>query len=215
MPTGAAPSSGSKGRATWTTSDTNADRIRDDVLREATSAGYQTSVITLSSGSIYDLLLVKGGTTYALNITQGSEVSVLTGRRLGTVHLDVTGAVNVSIDLPLREYVDISPTSEIAFGTDVPNTQCAECEYLVYVHIAPFNGPGVYQSKPAGIYLIDAELVPGADPVKEDYRWAQQCTVLVPDQTSGSFACAGLENVNDNSKRLNVSGKWQQPPPTP
>ncbi len=215
MPIGAVPIAAPKGQAAWTTGDTNVDRLRDFFLSEGRSAGYKPYTIILSAGSIYDLLLVKGGTTFALNITQGSEVSVLTGRRIETMHLEISGATTVSADLPLRDYIDISPTGEIAVGTDIPNDQCTNCEYLVYVHIAPFNGPGVYQSKPVGIYLIDAEVIPGRDAAANDYRWAQQCTVLVPDATSGSFACAGLENVNDSSKRLNVTGTWQQPPATP
>jgi hypothetical protein len=213
MPKDSVPIAGPPGRAIWSTRDTNADGIRDFLLQEAARGGYQRYSIAVSTGSIYDLLLVKSGITYKLNITAGTDATILTGDRLGTMHLQVTGAVNLEVDLPLRERLDMAPTSEVAFGTEVPNPSCNPCNYLVYIHIAPFNGPAIYQSKPAGAYLVDVQLNPGGDPLEEDYRWAQQCTVVVESAQKGTFACAGLENINTSSKRLNMTGSWQQPPP--
>ena len=200
-------------QAVWATRDLNVDGIKDFFLLEAGTAGYKTYVITLSKGSIYDLLFVKGGTTFALNLTQGTDSTVLTGQHVGTMHLQVSGAVNLDLDLPLRERFNLAAGSEIAFGTSVPNSdRCSECEYLVYVHIAPFNGPGTYRSKPAGTYLIDIQVIPGGVEGQDDYRWAQECTLSVKDALSGNFACAGLQDINDNTRRLNVIGSWQQPP---
>ena len=58
---------------------------------------------------------------------------------------------------------------------------------------------------------MDVQLNPGGDPLQEDYRWAQECTIIVEGAQKGSFACAGLENINDSSKRLNMTGSWEQP----
>lgn len=200
-------------QAVWATRDLNVDGIKDFFLLEAGTAGYKTYVITLSKGSIYDLLFVKGGTTFALNLTQGTDSTVLTGQHVGTMHLQVSGAVNLDLDLPLRERFNLAAGSEIAFGTSVPNIdRCGDCEYLVYVHVAPFNGPGNYRSKPAGTFIIDIQVIPGGAEGQEDYRWAQECTLIVKDALSGNFACAGLQDINDSTKRINVIGNWQQPP---
>lgn len=215
MPRQAIPNQGRKGQPTWNADKLSADDIKSELLSEAKSGGYQSYVVTLSPGSIYDLLFVKAGVTYAVNITQGTETTILTGERVGTMHLQITGAVNATVDLPLRDRFDLTPGSEIAFGTSVPAGPCSQCQYLVYIHIAPFNGPGVYESKPAGAYLVDVQLDPGGDLQQEDYRWAQQCTVIIQDAQAGSFACAGLQNINDDTKRLNMTGSWQQPPASP
>ncbi len=213
MPKTAGLTRSTERQADWASSDLNVDGIKNFFLQEAGAAGYKTYVITLSKGSIYDLLLTKSGTTYVFNITQGTEATVITGQQVGTMRLQISGAVNLDLDLPLRERFNLAAGSEIAFGTSVPNTdQCSDCEYLVYVPIAPFNGPGIYRSKPAGTYIIDIQLVPGGVEGQEDYRWAQECTVIVKDALGGNFACAGLQDINDNTRRLNVIGSWQQPP---
>ena len=110
----------------------------------------------------------------------------------------------------MRARLDTAPGSEVSIGTAIPNSQCAQCEYFINVHIAPFKGIGAYDSKP-GIYIIDVELIPGGQTDQQDYRWAQNCTVLVQDASSGSYDCRGLQNVNDQSKKVDVSGVWQQP----
>ncbi|MBI4786874.1 MAG: hypothetical protein HY782_07510 [Chloroflexi bacterium] len=212
MPPGAEMTSSTKNQAIWTTRDVNVDSLKDLFVRQAQAAGYRVYDIAVSKGSIYDLLFVKGSTAFFLNITHGTDSTVMTGQPVGTMHIEITGAVNLTLDLPLRERLNLSPGSEVVIGTSIPNAQCANCEYLVYVRVAPFNGPGIYQSKPAGIAIIDAQVVPGGNSEKEDYRWAQQCTVIVQDAQRGNLACAGLENVNDNTRRINVIGSWQQPP---
>jgi hypothetical protein len=197
-------------RAAWSTRDTNVDGIKDFMLRQASNADYQPFVITQSKGAIYDLLFVKEQNAYALNITLGSDTTVLTASRVGVMHLKVLGVANVELDLPMRTRLDITPGSEVSIGTAIPNPQCASCEYFINVHIAPFKGIGVYDSKP-GISIIDVQVIPGGDPDKDDYRWAQSCVVTVKDASSGSFNCRGLQNVNDGNKRIDVSGFWTQP----
>lgn len=128
------------------------------------------------------------------------------------MHLKVAVGANIELDLPMRTRVDTTPGSEISIGTSVPNPQCAQCEFFINVHIAPFKGVGNYDSKP-GISIIDVELVPGGDNVLDNYRWAiGGCTVVVRE-TSGGFDCKQLQNINDQSKRVDVSGSWTQPAP--
>ncbi len=212
MPDGAVLTSGGQAPATWRTNNQNADSLKDELLGQATSAGYQIHMITQSQGTIYDLLFTKGNLTYTLNITQGSDATILTGDRTGVIHLQMSGAANQALDLPLRERLNLAPGSEISIGTAVPVDTCNECQYYINIHIAPFNGPGNYTSKPAGVYIIDVELVPGGTEDHDDYRWAKQCSVQVKDLLSGSFTCNGLENVNDNTKVIDITGNWQQPP---
>ncbi len=199
-------------QAVWNTHDTNVDGLRDFFLKEAKDAGYSAYTITLSQGSIYDLLLLKGTNAYDVNLTQGIDATVVTGTRIGTIHLEFSGIVTKTLDLPLRERLNLTQGSEVAIGTSVPSPACGTCEYYFNVHIAPFKGPGGYNSQPAGTYIIDVEAIPGGTEDKDDYRWAKQCAVVVKDANSGNLSCAGLENVNDSSKLLNVTGAFQQPP---
>ncbi len=212
-PKGALLTSGMRAPASWRTSDLNADGMKDWMLREANTAGYQSFVITESPGAIYDLLFVKSGITYLMNLTRGGDATIITGDRTGTLHLQTSGAANLNLDLPLRDRLNLAPGSEVSIGTSIPNDQCSDCQYFVNVHIAPFSGPGTYSSQQSGVYLIDVELVPGGNYDQDNYRWAKQCSVVVKDVSSGSFACSGLENINDNSKRIDMTGNWQQPPP--
>ncbi len=197
-------------RTVWRTGDLNVPRLRDFFVREAASAGYQPYSVTLSDGSIYDLFFIKGTNAYGLNLTQGRDATFLTGSRVGIFHAKITGAANVEIDLPMRSRLDVTPGSEISIGTALPNLECGGCQYYVNVHIAPFDGVGTYDSKP-GTYIIDIEVIPGGTPEQDDYRWAQSCVVNVKDASSGDFDCRGLQNVNDQSKKIDVSGSWQQP----
>jgi hypothetical protein len=208
MPKGA-EFDGDPKRAVWMTRDLNADGIKDFIVRQASDAGYQPFVITLSSGAIYDVLLVKGQNTYAVNITLGSDATIITVTRVGVMHLKVSGTVNVELDLPLRARLDTTPGSEASFGTSIPNPQCATCVYFVNVHVAPFKGPGIYDSKP-GLAIIDIQIIPGGTPEQDDYRWAQMCLFAV-DPINGNFTCGGLQNVNDQTKRIDVTGSWVQP----
>jgi hypothetical protein len=197
-------------RAVWSTRDTSADGIRDLLTRQAQAAGYQVFAITQSKGAIYDLLCVKGQSALALNVTLGSDTTIITGKRVGVMHLSVRGVVNVELDLPMRARLDTTPGSEVSIGTAIPNQQCAQCEYFINVHIAPFKGIGNYDSKP-GTYLIDVQVIPGGDSAKDDFRWPiGGCTIAVKE-TSGAFECKQLQNVNDQSKRIDVSGSWVQP----
>lgn len=188
----------------------NVQGLRDFFLGEAAAAGFKTYSVTLSEGSIYDLFFVKGTGAYGLNLTQGSSATFLTGSRVGIFHVKTTGTANIDIDLPMRAHLDTTPGSEVSIGTSVPNPECADCQYYINVHIAPFNGVGVYDGK-RGIYIIDVELIPGGPADQDDYRWAQSCTVTVANASSGSYDCRGLQNVNDQSKKLDVNGEWQQP----
>ncbi len=181
-------------------------------MREAGAAGYARYTITQSQGAIYDLLFVKNGVTYLVNLTRGGDATIITGDRTGILHLQTTGAVNLNLDLPLRERLNLAPGSEVSIGTSIPNDQCGDCEYFINVHIAPFSGHGTYSSQQTAVYLIDVELVPGGNYERDNYRWAKQCSVTVKDTFSGSFACTGLENINDNTKRIDLTGNWQQPP---
>lgn len=199
--------------AVWQTKDANLDGLRDFMLREGTKAGYQVIVLTRSAGAIYDLLFVKGTAVYALNLTQGAHNTILTANLGALIHLKVTGSVNVEVDLPVKDPMNTSAGGEMFIGTEIPNPQCGGCVYTVSIHIAPFKGLGIYTSKPQGIYIIDALIVPGADPFKEDYRWANDCTVVVKDATSGTFQCTGLSNIYETTKTIDVSGSWIQPPP--
>jgi hypothetical protein len=197
-------------RTVWSTRDLNVVGLKDYFTRAATSAGYKPYGVTLSEGSIYDLFFTKGASAFALNLTQGSDSTFLTGSRVGIFRVKVSGVASLEIDLPMRSRLDTSPGSEISIGTSLPNSDCSGCEYYVNVHIAPFTGIGAYDSKP-GIYIIDVEVVPGGTPEQDDYRWAQSCVVTVKDASSGSYDCRGLQNVNDQSKKIEVSGSWQQP----
>lgn len=201
---------GDSTRAAWSTRDTNADGIKNFLTQQANAAGYQTFLVTKSQGAIYDVLLVKGQTAFAVNITLGSDATIITANRTGVMRLKVSGVANVEIDLPLRTRVDVTPGSEVSIGTSVPNAQCAGCEYFINVHIAPFKGVGNYDSKP-GLAIIDVELVPGGDHDRDNFRWAiGGCTVEVK-ATGGSFDCKQLQNIVDQSKRVDVSGTWTQP----
>lgn len=197
-------------RTVWSTRDLNVAGLKDYFTRAATSAGYKPYSVTLSEGSIYDLFFVKGPSAFGLNLTQGSDSTFLTGSRVGIFKMQVSGVATLEIDLPMRSRLDTSPGSEISIGTSLPNSECGGCEYYVNVHIAPFKGIGAYDSKP-GIYIIDVEVVPGGTPEQDDYRWAQSCAVTVKDASSGSFDCRGLQNVNDQSRKIDVSGGWVQP----
>ncbi|MBM3127294.1 MAG: hypothetical protein FJ009_01515 [Chloroflexi bacterium] len=197
-------------RAMWSTRDVNVEAIKDFLLAQTQGAGYRVFVITQSRGAIYDLLCVKGQDALALNLTLGSDTTIITAQRVGVLRLKVTGAANVELDLPLRARLDPKPGSEISIGTAVPSSQCARCEYFINVHIAPFKGVGNYDSKP-GTYLIDVQVIPGGDPDKDDFRWPiGGCTVTVKE-SSGAFECKQLQNVNDQTKRIDVSGSWVQP----
>ncbi len=197
-------------RTVWSTRDVNVVGLKDFFVGEATRAGYAPYIVTQSEGSIYDLFFVKAASAYGLNLTQGSDATFLTGSRVGTFHLKVTGVANVDVDLPMRSRLDVTPGSEISIGTSMPNSQCSGCEYFANVHIAPFAGIGAYDSKP-GVYIIDIQVVPGGKLEQEDYRWAQSCAVNVKDASSGNFDCRGLQNVYDQSKKIDVSGSWAQP----
>jgi hypothetical protein len=196
-------------RTEWSTRDLNVVGLKDYFIRAATGAGYKQYSVTLSEGSIYDLFFVKGTGAYGLNLTQGSDMTFLTGTRVGIFQMKVSGVANLEIDLPMRSRLDTTPGSEVSIGTSIPNPECSDCQYYVNVHIAPFNGVGVYDSKP-GSYIIDIEVIPGGTPEQDDYRWAQSCAVTVKDASSGSFDCRGLQNVNDQSRKIDVSGSWAQ-----
>lgn len=211
MPQGAEFAGAARDTVMWKTRDLNADGLRDFFVRQAAIAGYTTTVITKSQSAIYDLLVVKGQNAFALNITVGSDTTIITGSRVGVFHLKVTGVANVEVDLPMRNRVDIAPGSEVSIGTSIPSSQCHDCEYFINIHIAPFKGAGTYDSKP-GISIIDLQVIPGGALDKEDYRWAQSCVVIVRDAQGGTFECKGLQNVYDQSRKIDVSGSWQQPP---
>lgn len=198
-------------RAVWSTRDTNVEASKDFLTRQAHAAGYQVFVITQSRGAIYDLLCVKGQDALALNLTLGSDTTIITAQRVGVMRLKVTGVVNLELDLPMRARLDPTPGSEISIGTAVPNSQCARCEYFVNVHIAPFKGVGNYDSKP-GTYLIDVQVIPGGAPDQDDFRWPIGGCAVTVKESSGAFECKQLQNVNDQTKRIDVSGTWQQPP---
>ncbi len=200
-----------QGAAVWKTTDLNASGLRDHFTRQGRENGYMVYEIVESEGSIYDLLFVRDSTTTTLNITQGSDSTILTGDRTGTMQIKVTGSTNLNLTLPLRTRLDLSPGSEVSIGTSVPNQGCGECQYFINVHIAPFRGTGNYASQPAGPYIIDVELIPGGTPENDDFRWAKSCTVQVRNQERGEFECKGLENITDNTKVVDVSGSWQQP----
>jgi hypothetical protein len=209
MPTGA-QFVGEANRAVWSSRDVNVNGIRDYFLKQATTAGYKPYVITQSAGSIYDLFFTKGTNAYGINLTQGSDATFLTVTRTGIFHLKVSGVMNVELDLPMRSRLDVTPGSEISIGTSIPNAACNPCEYYINVHIAPFKGVGNYDSKP-GTYIIDVQVIPGGHPDQDDFRWAiGGCTVTV-NPADGVFACGQLQNVNDQTKRIDVSGSWQQP----
>ncbi len=208
MPTGA-EFIGDARRAVWSTRDQNAEGVKDFFVRQASAAGYRAFVTTQSQDAIYDVLVALGQTAFALNITLGSDVTIISVNRTGVLRLQVSGIVNLELDMPMRTRVDVAPGSEISIGASVPSPQCARCEYFINVHIAPFRGVGNYDSKP-GISIIDVELVPGGDRDLDNFRWAQSCAVTV-NQNGGSFDCRGLQNMHDTSKKLDASGSWSQP----
>jgi hypothetical protein len=209
MPSGA-QFSGDASRAVWKTSDVNVNGIRDYFLKQAANAGYKSYVITQSAGSIYDLFFTKGTNAYGINLTQGSDATFLTATRTGIFHLKVSGVTNVELDLPMRSRLDVTPGSEISIGTSIPNLACDQCEYYINVHIAPFKGVWNYDSKP-GTYIVDVEAIPGGNTDKDDFRWAIGGCAVTVNPTDGVFSCVQLQNVNDQSKRIDVSGSWQQP----
>jgi hypothetical protein len=202
---------GDASRTVWTTPDVNVTGLSASFVAEAADAGYKPYIVTQSQGSIYDLFFVKGTQAFGLNLTQGSAATFLTVSRLGIFHLRVSGVTQLEIDLPMQSHLDVTPGSEIAIGTAMPDADCASCQYYVNVHIAPFNGVGAYDSKP-GVYIIDVEVIPGGTMDQDDYRWAQSCTVNVKDASSGGYQCIGLQNVNDQTQRIDISGSWEQPP---
>lgn len=198
-------------RALWSTPETDVVNIVDVLTRQARAAGYQVFVVPQSLRAIYDVLCVRGQDALALNITLGTEATIVRAWRVGVLQLQVSGAVNIALDLPLRARLDMTPGSEWSVGTAVPSPQCPRCEYFINVHIAPFKGVGNYASN-VGTYLIDVQVIPGGDPDQDDFRWPiGGCTVTVREN-SGAFACQQLQNVNDQRKRIDVSGRWTQPP---
>ncbi|MCX7840637.1 MAG: hypothetical protein N2559_14475 [Anaerolineae bacterium] len=198
-------------RALWSTRETNIESIKDFLVEQARAAGYQVFVVTKSPRAIYDVLCVRGQDALAINLTLGTDTTIVRAVRVGVLHLKVSGEANIELALPLRARLDVTPGSEWSVGTAVPSPQCARCEYFVNVLIAPFKGVGDYNSK-AGTYLIDVQVIPGGDPDQDDFRWAiGGCTVTVREN-SGAFACQQLQNVNDQRKRIDVSGQWTQPP---
>ena len=210
MPPGAEFAGLVRGAVTWHTRDLNADGLRDWFVRATTNAGYAPTTIVKSRGAIYDVLFVKGQTAFALNITVGRDATILTGTRVGVLHLQVSGEANLERDLPMRNPVDITPGSEISIGTSIPNSQCAECEFFININIAPFKGAGTYDSKP-GVAIIDLQVIPGGKLVEDDYRWAQSCIVVVKDARGGTFDCRGLQNVLNQARKIDVRGWWTQP----
>lgn len=196
--------------AAWSVRDTNAEGIKDFFVRQASTTGYQSFIVTKSQSAIYDVLLVKGQSAFVVNVTLGSDTTIITANRTGVMRVKVSGVANVDIDLPMRTRMDVSPGSEVSIGTSVPNAQCAGCEYFVNVHIAPFKGVGNYDSKP-GISIIDIELVPGGDHDRDNFRWAIGGCVVEVKANGGSYDCKQLQNINDQSKRVDVSGTWTQP----
>lgn len=213
MPKGAELTSNVKRVAMWQTLDPRLDGILDFLKQEGTRGGYRIYVLTKSVGAIYDLVFVKGTSVYTVNITQGANATTLTANLGALIHLKVTGAANIEVDLPVKDVMPMTPGGEQFIGTEIPNAEVPAGLYTVFIHIAPFKGPGTYASKPAGIYLIDPLIVPGADPLKEDYRWANDCTVVVQDATRGTFRCTGLSNIYETTKKIDFSGSWIQPPP--
>lgn len=202
---------GDAARAQWSTRETDVVSLVDFLTRQARAAGYQVFVVTKSPHAIYDVLCVQGQDALALNITLGTEMTIVRAMRVGVLRLQVSGEANIELDLPLRARLAVTPGSEWSVGTAVPSPQCARCEYLVNVHIAPFKGVGEYASN-AGTYLIDIQVIPGGDPDQDDFRWAiGGCTVTVREN-NGAFVCRQLQNVNDQRKRIDVRGRWTQPP---
>lgn len=197
-------------RAIWGIRDTNVNSVRDYLLGQAGNANYKTYTIVQSPGAIYDLLFIKGQSAFALNLTLGSDTTIVTVQRTGVMHLSVTGIENIDIDLPMRIRVDVSPGSEVSIGASVPSSQCGQCEYFINVHIAPFKGVGHYDAKP-GIAIVDVELVPGGNRDLDNYRWAIGGCVVTVKETTGNFECKQLQNINDQTKRVDVSGSWTQP----
>ena len=209
LPSGA-ESIGDSKRAMWIVRDTNTDGIRDFLVQQAKTAGYQTFALTQSKGAIYDLLLVKAQNAYSLNLTLGSDATIITAIRTGVMRLKVAGVTNIEIDLPLRTRIDTTPGSELSIGTAVPSADCVTCEYFINVHIAPFRGIGNYDSKP-GISIVDVELVPGGNYDRDNFRWAIGGCIVNVRETGGDFDCRQLQNINDQSRRVDVSGNWTQP----
>lgn len=203
--------SGDKNTAVWSTRDLNVKGLSDLLAAQGKNARYAVSIIARSVDAIYDVVFVKNGNAYGLNLTRGIARTVITGTRVGMIHLRVTGAVNLEMDLPMRERLDTRAGSEIFIGTAIPNEQCERCENFLNLHIAPFKGAATYTSKARGDYLIDAWIIPGGDPEKDDYRYAQECTIVVNVASSGSFDCRGLVNIRDDFKHIDIRGTWQQP----
>lgn len=202
---------GDAARALWSSRDLDVVALKDALARQAQAAGYQVFTITQSRGAIYEVLCVQGQTALAINLTLGSDATSITAQRVGVMQLQVRGVVNLDLALPLRARLEPLPGSEISIGTAVPSAPCARCEYFVNVHIAPFKGVGNYDSKP-GTYLIDAQVIPGGDPDQEDFRWPIGGCVVTVRENSGAFECKQLQNIYDQTKRIDVSGTWQQPP---
>lgn len=198
-------------RALWSTRETNVAQLKDVLAQRAQAAGYRVFVITQSPDAIYDLLGAQGQRAFALNLTLGSDATIVRATRVGVLHLKVSGVANVELDLPLRARLDLTAGSEVSIGTAVPSPQCARCEYFVNVHIAPFKGVGDYASN-VGTYLIDVQVIPGGDPDRDDYRWPIGGCVVSVRENSGAFECKQLQNINDQTQRIDVSGTWTQPP---
>lgn len=197
-------------RAVWSTRDTNVAALKDFLAQQAQAAGYRVFVITQSPDAIYEVLCVQGQNALALNLTLGSDTTIVRATRVGVLHLQISGATNLELELPLRARVDTRAGSEMSIGTAVPSPRCARCEYFINVHIAPFKGIGEYHSK-AGTYLIDMQVIPGGDPDRDDFRWPLGGCVVTVKETSGAFACQQLQNINDQTVRIDVRGSWVQP----
>ncbi len=196
--------------ALWSTRETNVAALRDVLARQAQAAGYQVFIVTQSQDAIYDVLCVRGTETLALNLTLGSDTTVVRAMRAGVLHLKVSGAVNLEHTLPLRARLDVLPGSEWSVGTAVPDSQCSQCEYFVNVLIAPFKGVGHYDSR-AGTYVIDVQVIPGGNADENDFRWPLGGCIVTVRENSGTFHCQQLQNVNDQTKRIDVSASWTQP----
>ncbi|MBI3741449.1 MAG: hypothetical protein HY257_06800, partial [Chloroflexi bacterium] len=78
--------SGDKNTAVWSTRDLNVKGLSDLLAAQGKNARYTVSIIARSVDAIYDVVFVKNGNAYGLNLTRGIARTVITGTRVGMIH---------------------------------------------------------------------------------------------------------------------------------
>jgi hypothetical protein len=206
-----AVSLGALGReALWSTPDGDQAGLRDRLAQQGRDGGYQV-VVSDALGVGYTLLFTKGERAYALDITEASDGTALTGRLAGVLHLTTSGAASVDLALPMKTAPTSYASGDFGLELRVPDARCADCVYAVHLFLpaAAYHGPGSYQLSGGDVWVTPGGVSGGFS--EDYYREPEACTVVVADAFSGSFECSGLTNPNQASKTISAQVSWRFP----